>query len=869
MKAIEELLRGDTGSRILPFLWMKGEGIDTIFDELDKIEACGIREVCLESRPHPDFCGPGWWETLDALLPEARRRGLRLWLLDDDKFPTGHANGGFERRPELKKTYLAERHMDVMGPCRNSAVLVKNFLGSEGRLLGILACPKPDSETLNVSGEGILDLTDSLRDGFVYFDLPEGAYRLFVLFTTQKGGGRDGYMNLIDSRSVRVLIDEVYEKHYERYKAYFGSTIAGFFSDEPELGNTPGYAFDAGLGRRDTRLPWSGELEERLRREWGGDFLTNLPALWYEMTGSGGRRTARARSGYMEALTDLVYTCFSGQIGAWCESRGVEYIGHVIEDDNAHARLGCSVGHYFKEMRGQSMAGVDVVHHQIVPGFTGTVHQWIAGDRDGEFFHFGLAKLASSAARLDPRKKNRALCELFGNYGWGEGVSLMKWLANHMLVRGINVFTPHAFSMAYPDRDCPPHFYARGNNPQFPAFIRLMKYMQRAGGLLASGRPVTDAAVLYHAESEWTGREAQLFQKPVRALMENGLDCDVVPADMLTPQRARVAGGRLAVGEASWPCLILPYARCEKRSVAEFAIYAAGEGLPVFAVDGAAEFDERMEPLPEAFRRSVVITPLSGLAEEVKRRIPLRVSFSPMPDSQRKNLRQMSLTGAEGQIWMFFNEGLTETVRTEAAFDGGFGAVTVYDPWSNAARSFSVPGGRMPLALAPQEALFFALEREIPGAPALPALRGRETLRLRWSVSRADELHYGDFQPLAEFGPGEELPNMNGPAMTPTFTGFYRYDASFLWEEKPGRLCRLVLPEGGDAVDVFVNGEDLGWHAGFPVGVDVTGKLRDGENSLRLEFTTTLVWKLRDGASTHLQLGGTGLLAAPVLETYM
>ena len=51
------------------------------------------------------------------------------------------------------------------------------------------------------------------------------------------------------------------------------------------------------------------------------------------------------------------------------------------------------------------MAGVDVVHHQIVPGFTGKIHQWIAGDSDGEFFHFGLAKLASSAAHLDPKKK--------------------------------------------------------------------------------------------------------------------------------------------------------------------------------------------------------------------------------------------------------------------------------------------------------------------------------------------------------------------------------------------------------------------------------------------------------------------------------
>ena len=31
----------------------------------------------------------------------------------------------------------------------------------------------------------------------------------------------------------------------------------------------------------------------------------------------------------------------------------------------------------------------------------------------------------------------------------------MKWIADHMLVRGINWFTPHAFSMApFPDWDC-------------------------------------------------------------------------------------------------------------------------------------------------------------------------------------------------------------------------------------------------------------------------------------------------------------------------------------------------------------------------------------------------------------------------------
>lgn len=66
-----------------------------------------------------------------------------------------------------------------------------------------------------------MDLTDTMENGFVYFDLPEGAYRLFILFTTRTGGGRDHYMNLIDSSSVKVLLDEVYEKHYARYSKYF------------------------------------------------------------------------------------------------------------------------------------------------------------------------------------------------------------------------------------------------------------------------------------------------------------------------------------------------------------------------------------------------------------------------------------------------------------------------------------------------------------------------------------------------------------------------------------------------------------------------------------------------------------------------
>ena len=75
-------------------------------------------------------------------------------------------------------------------------------------------------------------------------------WRIFVFYNTRNSGGRPHYINMIDKDSVRVLIDTVYEPHYEHYKDDFGKTFAGFFSDEPSFGNTLGYDFNESIGRR-------------------------------------------------------------------------------------------------------------------------------------------------------------------------------------------------------------------------------------------------------------------------------------------------------------------------------------------------------------------------------------------------------------------------------------------------------------------------------------------------------------------------------------------------------------------------------------------------------------------------------------------
>ncbi|HIC2071409.1 TPA: hypothetical protein ACW0SM_005692, partial [Raoultella ornithinolytica] len=127
--------------------------------------------------------------------------------------------------------------------------------------------------------------------------------------------------------------------------------------------------------------------------------------------------------------------------------------------------------------------------HQIHPGLDqGYFKSFTSTGWDGEFFHYGLAKLGSSLGHLDPKKKGRTLCEMYGAYGWGEGLKLMKWLTDHMLVRGVNNFVPHAFSLkAFPDPDCPPHFYADGQDHQYRFMHLLMNYANRVSHLLSDG----------------------------------------------------------------------------------------------------------------------------------------------------------------------------------------------------------------------------------------------------------------------------------------------------------------------------------------------------------------------------------------------
>ena len=102
---------------IFPLFWQHGESEAVLRKYMQVIYDANIRAVCIESRPHPDFVGAGWWRDMNIILEEARKRKMKVWILDDSHFPTGYCNGKIEEKPDTcKRWFLTYRVLDRVAP---------------------------------------------------------------------------------------------------------------------------------------------------------------------------------------------------------------------------------------------------------------------------------------------------------------------------------------------------------------------------------------------------------------------------------------------------------------------------------------------------------------------------------------------------------------------------------------------------------------------------------------------------------------------------------------------------------------------------------------------------------------------------------
>lgn len=846
MNGLREISGLEMQNHLYPFFWLHGEEDETLKTYMEKIAESGMKGVCLEARPHPEFLQAGWWSDLDIIIEKAKELDMKIWILDDSHFPTGFANGKIKDcYPEYKKWYLNMRRYDVQGPMTQARIDLKLLRGrpwekpdESAKILGVYLA-KRDQDIMAsedpIDASTIADITEQMRmeDQLLTLDVPAGAYSLLVVYQTRKGEeeATKDYLNPLVKEATQVLIDEVYEAHYVHYKEEFGKTIMGFFSDEPRFGNIKGT--DASIGK-DMPLPW----REGLERELGIDSRM-LPLLW--VNAGGVEKTVRFR--YMDVVTELFNRNFTHVIGEWCRRHGVLYIGHNIEDNGAHARLGYGTGHYFRGQQDMDMAGIDVIGTQIVPGMNYHHDAFSTGGSDGEFYHYALAKLASSAAHLDPRKKGRAMCEAFGAYGWNEGLRTMKWIADHLMVRGINYLVPHAFNpKAFPDWDCPPHFYAQGHNPQFRYFPVFCDYVNRIISLFRDGIHPARAGLLYPAELEWAGSFMPV-EKPARILTENQISFDIVSRDYL--KYAKIKNGGYEINGEFLEVLIIPYGEYMPSDLLPLLDALADSGTKIIFIKEAPVgivgegADQAM--LESVIRKSKVVslTALGNVLSEYRAVWTER----PQPD-----LAVGEYIRNGRHFYMLFNENTGTPVETTAALSAD-GYVYRYDALTDTLYDVEISGKKIFLRLEPYDsAIYVVSSQKLEGKQDVDFREWKEIpVPEKWEVRFADSFTYPEFK---EQVPMERLGFIHPCEGYEDKAGTVQFSADIEIMEVAGAV--LDLGEAHETAEVFVNNISAGVRLCRPYTFDFGGLVKPGKNQIRIEVTNTLGTAVREPMSHYL-----------------
>lgn len=841
MKKVEKLLNNQETNHLFPFFWQHGESNEKITEYMEKIRSTGIRSVCIESRPHPDFLGDGWWKTMDHIIEEAKRLNMKLWILDDAKFPTGYANG---KVPEdLKKVYLTYHRFDFVGPKKYAEVNLK-FLPefrallkedhSQDKIVKAIMVKNNPSKKYGFDETSMIDVTSLIKNDILYIDLPKGYTSIYVLYYTRHGGedGTYDYLNPMDKNATQILLNEVYQKHYDHYQDEFGKTILGFFSDEPRFGNT---RRASSIGREEMVLPWLPNMLEIMEEKIDNFDPLELIFLFHGESA----QAHQMRYEYMNLISDLYSQNFNQTIGKWCMEHNVDYVGHIIEDNNADARLGKGAGHFFRAMKGQSIAGIDVIGGQLVPSQPFHHDAYLTGGSEGEFFHYALCKMGASLAKLDDNKNGTLMCEAFGAYGWVEGLKLMKWITDHMLSHGVNLIVPHAFDPKdFPDWDCPPHFYAHGNNPQFPYFHLWSNYTNRMCELLSGGHQVSHIGVLYHAFSEWSG-EYMFTQKVLKELLTHQVDCNVMSEDYII--NCRIGNENYYVNNYAYDILVVPFSQYLPNKLLNKINDMSKKGIQVIYIDEVPlSFDKSVEAIGE-------VVPLDKL---YKRLAQLKAQ-EVMLESEEKDLTYYHYHQNDGEIYMFFNESIIDEVNTIVKLNSNE-ELMIYDAYSNQTYHLDYTKDNnqivFDLHLKPYESL---------------VLLSGSSNNYRYTMGN-EVMNLGNFEISLKsfneenFSSPIEVKNLEylGQRFS-DFSGTIRYVTDF---ECLDTQLLLNIDEAYETIHVVINGIDCGTCITPSYSFDISKALKVGTNHLEIYVVNTLNRNQRDMMSMYIETDPLGIV---------
>src|SRR3984885_6476148 len=463
--------------------------------DLDTMKSLGYQAVTVQAGYGMPFAylSPEYFKFFRTFVEEAKRRNMRVWIVDDAGYPSGFAGGKFtELKPEMRMQALV------------AAQRIPATLGEPVR-----ATPGPAAVAVTaMNADDGATVTVPVTEGSIDWSAPPGHWTVVVVehqFRTSPTRSdtnpkrvKDGTQSLEDYLDPVATAQYLAFTHEEYKKAVgdeFGKTIMGFRGDEPD------YSICG--------LPWTPKFFDRFTQIKGYDVRPYLAAFLQPRDAKLTDAQLRAKADYYDVFSQMFRDGFFKPQGDWCAANHLEYQVHLNHEE-MEMDLVRSEGEFVRDMQYVQVPGIDSIWHQI----------W--KDTISDF-----PRLAASASHVYGHP--RGFTESFAAYRPAPDVDLARYILNEQFVRGVNLVE----TMYFPATSTPnAHRSAYMEDPAYPA---LLSYVQRMSYLMSMGRPAASVALYLPSSSMWMGDAAAdaAFVSTERMLSERQIDFDIVNDDAL------------------------------------------------------------------------------------------------------------------------------------------------------------------------------------------------------------------------------------------------------------------------------------------------------------------------------------------------
>lgn len=389
---------------------------------MTKLKNCGIEQITLYPRAgcELEYLSEEWFEVIGYFLKTAKERNMFIWLYDEFNWPSGDAGGRVTKIPEFRL------------------------------------------KSITTKGENIGQIhTGSTNTGELF--------------------GQKFFPDLLSKQAVDYFIECTHEQYYKRFASYFGSTIKGFYTDEPAVG----YCCT------ETSVPYYEGMEEDYyqlcKRSFSEDLISGTPAFYGVV---------------MEMIAARFHKCFIHTIRTWCEKHHILMTGHLMED---HAPFHATrhSGNLLKNLSAFSLPGIDDIATSflIAPAHFGAI-EYASGTNGAmaELFALGPCDMTYAKKRcmlyyaachkidhyflgtshMDLRG-NRLIKDFFNDFMSDqpdfEGISILAEEAKTAAAYAKKDFIPDVF-VQYPTRLCAEHMNEAFDISAFSRLLDRLTYYQ-------------------------------------------------------------------------------------------------------------------------------------------------------------------------------------------------------------------------------------------------------------------------------------------------------------------------------------------------------------------------------------------------------